>query len=154
MWSYLRDGLVPLALNAYDPKVVARISEGDFFGALGIIQGTANSFSPRIVRTVAIKGRAADDGRGRRPTAIVYVEGRGLQGVITHATFLLQRTPQRWEIVFDTMTEGALRSYLTERHVNAPDRMLRLQAGPAAQVAGQIVRRYQQHANRLAGGYF
>ena len=154
MWSYLRDGLIPLALNAYDPDVVARISEGNFLGALGITQSTASAFSPRIVRTIAIKGRPAANGGGRRPTAIVYVDGRGLQGAITHATFLLQRTPQRWEIVFDTMTQGALRNYVTERHVNAPDRKLRLPADVAVQAANQDVRRYQQLANELAGDYF
>ena len=154
LWSYLRNGLLPLALNAYDPDVVARITEGNFLGALGITQSTANAFSPRIVRTVAVDRRPAVNGRGRRPTAIVYVDGRGLQGAITQAAFLLQRTPQRWEIVFDSMTEGALRSYLTERHTNAPDPKLRLPAAGAAQAASQVVRRYQQLANTLAAGYF
>ena len=85
---------------------------------------------------------------------VVTVEGRGLQGAVTSVTFLLRQTDSAWSIVYDTMTQNALRTYVATYRAFDPDPRRRLSNDAAAQAANVVSRIYERQARVLAPGYF
>lgn len=158
LWSHLRDGMFPLALNAFDADVVEDVGRENFVGALGVAQGTATSFAPIIVRTTPVRPRSGgtgpDNDRRERRLAVVYVEGRGVQGATSRATFLLEETPFGWSILYDTLLDSSLRSFVATSRQFSPMKSERLAADPAAQAGAAVARLYQARANNAAGNVF
>lgn len=154
LWSYLRDGMYPLALNAFDPEVVEKIGRDYFLGALSVARGTAVALAPKIVRTEKIQRHASTNARRVRDVALVYVEGKGVQGALTRFVFLVEKSPYGWTVLYDTLIDGSLRSWVATTRETAIDKRNRLPAKQAAQAGADVARLYQDTTNTIAKDFF
>jgi len=152
-WDYLRAGALPVAANAFDPRVARVVGDLNLLGALQVARGTAITYAPHIVRVTRVPSNRAGDG-GRDPLTLVYVENRAVQGAMSRETFLISHSPFGWAIIYDTVTDAALRSFLITYRQNDPDRRTRLSENAATQAAGAVARVFQQQARKLASDYF
>ena len=89
----LRDGLLPLALNAHAPDVVERVGRETFIGGLNVARDITTPLAPSILRTEPVEAVKDKDG-GRPELALVYAEGRGSQSAkLKHVPCCAGRRP-------------------------------------------------------------
>lgn len=151
LWTYLRERVYPVALNAYAPETVTAVGEENLLGGFAAVQGTVDGYAPRITRTQAV---TAKRGNNERDLAVVYVTGRATAGGTTRASFLLRRSASGWSILYDSLLDTGMQGYLAGARQADPDPRTRLPADQANQAAAALSRRFQRQASRVAKGVF
>ncbi len=129
-WASIQHGALPLSLEIYEPRVVSAVGIPTFAGMLQAQRASAQDTRLNLLRI-------EDVAAGRLITAETVPK----VGSKTRHTFFLRpvrgRRPVRWRIAYDTLSVGAIQTYVqtqTQRSVDpaaAPGRKA-VAAGDAA----------------------
>lgn len=113
-WSSIQDGALPLSLSLYEPRVVSAVGIATFAGMLDDQRATAKDARLNVLRVNEVAG-----GRLIRAETVPKV------GAKARHSFFLRRVgteqPDRWRIVYDTLSAAGIQSYVQSQTQRAID---------------------------------
>lgn len=139
LWRYMQRGALLPAILFYHPEVRNTIGDRDFGAVIAAQQLALAGVRPHVTQAEEI-----DVGW------LITVEGVPQTGEATRYTYLLQRDPQGWVVLYDTLMAEAITGVITSRIQAGIDPNAATAAPRAVETGNRVADAFREAALRAS----